>query len=147
MYSSIAVYQPPSLPLGGVQIELPTYANNERPFATSPLIERRDSKTIHCAHDSNSFLSYLPKPPHSLHSIYNRTEFTSPSISFRAAYEEMPPKDLIFITGNKNKLAEVQSYLSTTGIKLESQSVDPPELQGTIEEISVDKAKRAADVG
>ena len=57
----------------------------------------------------------------------------------------MAPKELNFITGNKNKLKEVQAILSVTPVKLQSQSLDLPELQGTIEEISQDKCRRAAD--
>lgn len=57
----------------------------------------------------------------------------------------MPPKNLNFITGNANKLAEVQSILSSTPVQLTSQNVDLAEIQGTIEEISRDKARRAAD--
>jgi inosine triphosphate pyrophosphatase len=56
----------------------------------------------------------------------------------------MAPKELNFITGNKNKLAEVQAILSETPVKLQSQAVDLVEIQGTIEEISTDKARRAA---
>jgi inosine/xanthosine triphosphate pyrophosphatase family protein len=56
-----------------------------------------------------------------------------------------PPKELNFITGNKNKLAEVQAILSETAIDLRSQAVDLVEIQGTIEEISRDKAIRAAE--
>ena len=58
----------------------------------------------------------------------------------------MAPKELNFITGNKNKLAEVQAILSVTPVKLQSQSLDLPELQGTIEEISEDKCQRAAEI-
>jgi len=57
----------------------------------------------------------------------------------------MAPKELNFITGNKNKLAEVQAILSATPVKLQSQNVDLVEIQGTIEEISKDKARRAAE--
>ena len=57
----------------------------------------------------------------------------------------MAPKELNFITGNKNKLAEVQAILAETPVKLQSQAVDLVEIQGTIEEISTDKAKRAAE--
>ena len=56
-----------------------------------------------------------------------------------------PPKELNFITGNKNKLAEVQAILSETPVELRSQAVDLVEIQVTIEEISTDKAKRAAE--
>ena len=57
----------------------------------------------------------------------------------------MPPTELNFITGNANKLAEVQAILSSTPVQLQSQNVDLVEIQGTIEEISKDKARRAAD--
>lgn len=57
----------------------------------------------------------------------------------------MAPKELNFITGNKNKLAEVQAILSATPVKLQSQALDLIEIQGTIEEISRDKAIRAAE--
>ncbi|KAF2218250.1 inosine triphosphate pyrophosphatase-like protein [Elsinoe ampelina] len=58
----------------------------------------------------------------------------------------MAPKELNFITGNKNKLAEVSAILETAGVKLSSQAIDLPELQGTIEEITTDKCRRAADI-
>lgn len=54
-------------------------------------------------------------------------------------------KPLFFVTSNANKLAEVKAILSTTGIKLESKSLDITEIQGTMEEISKDKARRAAE--
>lgn len=58
----------------------------------------------------------------------------------------MTPKVLNFITGNANKLREVQSILSATPIELRSQNVDVPELQGTIEEISRAKCSAAAEI-
>lgn len=58
----------------------------------------------------------------------------------------MAPKELNFITGNKNKLREVQEILSVTPVKLQSQNIDVPELQGTIEEISQSKCRAAADI-
>ena len=58
----------------------------------------------------------------------------------------MAPKELNFITGNKNKLKEVQAILSQTPVKLQSQPLDLPEMQGTIEEITKDKCRRAADI-
>ncbi|KAF2861975.1 inosine triphosphate pyrophosphatase [Piedraia hortae CBS 480.64] len=55
-------------------------------------------------------------------------------------------KEINFITGNKNKLSEVQAILTaSTATELRSQSLDLVEIQGTIEEISRDKAKRAAE--
>lgn len=56
----------------------------------------------------------------------------------------MAPKELNFITGNKNKLLEVRAILGDC-IELQSRSVDLPEIQGTIEEVSKDKARRAAE--
>lgn len=49
------------------------------------------------------------------------------------------------MTSNANKLAEVKSILSATGITLESKSIEITEIQGSIEEISKDKARRAAE--
>ncbi|PVH85402.1 inosine triphosphate pyrophosphatase-like protein [Cadophora sp. DSE1049] len=55
----------------------------------------------------------------------------------------MAPKQLNFITGNKNKLTEVKAILGDT-VDLQSQALDLVEIQGTIEEISSDKCRRAA---
>lgn len=57
----------------------------------------------------------------------------------------MAPKELNFITGNKNKLSEVQAILEGI-IELKSKSLDLPELQGTVEEVTLDKCRRAADI-
>jgi len=57
----------------------------------------------------------------------------------------MAPKELNFITGNKNKLTEVQAILGET-VDLKSQSLDLVEIQGTIEEVVGDKCRRAAEV-
>jgi inosine triphosphate pyrophosphatase len=54
------------------------------------------------------------------------------------------PTHLNFITGNKNKLAEVQAILSGV-IELRNQNVDLVEIQGTVEEVTKDKARRAAE--
>jgi len=56
-----------------------------------------------------------------------------------------PPRTLNFITGNKNKLVEVKAILGDT-VDLQSQSLDLVEIQGTIEEISSDKCRRAAEI-
>ena len=53
------------------------------------------------------------------------------------------PKTLNFITGNKNKLAEVQAILGDV-VELQSQSLDLVEIQGTSDEIARDKCRRAA---
>ncbi|KAM5464775.1 nucleoside triphosphate pyrophosphohydrolase ham1 [Microsporum audouinii] len=53
-------------------------------------------------------------------------------------------KSINFVTGNKNKLAEVQAILQGT-IEVKSVSVDVPELQGTIEDIAREKCRKAAE--
>jgi inosine triphosphate pyrophosphatase len=53
------------------------------------------------------------------------------------------PKTLNFITGNKNKLAEVKAILSEV-VELQSKSLELVEIQGTSEEIARDKCRRAA---
>ncbi|KAI6251190.1 Inosine triphosphate pyrophosphatase [Erysiphe necator] len=53
-------------------------------------------------------------------------------------------KQLNFITSNKNKLLEVRQILGDL-VDLQSQSLELPEIQGTIEEISLDKCRRAAE--
>lgn len=57
----------------------------------------------------------------------------------------MPFRGLNFITGNKNKLAEVQAILGDV-IPIQSQSIHLNEIQGTIEEVSIDKCQRAAAI-
>jgi hypothetical protein len=54
------------------------------------------------------------------------------------------PTTLNFITGNKNKLAEVQAILEGV-IELRNQNIDLVEIQGTVEEVTTDKARRAAE--
>ncbi|CAG8370294.1 unnamed protein product [Penicillium salamii] len=51
---------------------------------------------------------------------------------------------LNFITGNKNKLLEVRAILGNV-IEVDNQQVEVPEIQGTIEEIAKEKARRAAE--
>jgi inosine/xanthosine triphosphate pyrophosphatase family protein len=55
------------------------------------------------------------------------------------------PQSLVFVTGNANKLAEVQAILGDAVPSLTNKALDLPELQGTIEEITLDKARRAAE--
>ena len=57
----------------------------------------------------------------------------------------MAPQELNFITGNKNKLVEVQAILDGV-IDVKNQNLDLPEIQGTIEEVSKDKCRRAAEI-
>ncbi|KAI9786813.1 MAG: nucleoside triphosphate pyrophosphohydrolase ham1 [Geoglossum umbratile] len=57
----------------------------------------------------------------------------------------MAPRRLNFITGNANKLTEVKAILGGV-VDLQSQSLDLVEVQGTIEAISLDKCRRAAEM-
>ena len=57
----------------------------------------------------------------------------------------MSLEQISFITGNKNKLAEVKAILGHV-VQLQSQSLDLTEIQGTIEDISMDKCRRAAEI-
>lgn len=59
-------------------------------------------------------------------------------------YHKMTLTKLNFITGNKNKLLEVQAILGNV-IEVDNQEVEVPEIQGTIEEIAKEKARRAAE--
>ncbi|RHZ89189.1 hypothetical protein Glove_18g102 [Diversispora epigaea] len=55
----------------------------------------------------------------------------------------MASRKLVFVTGNKKKLEEVQAILGTF-VELTSHSLDLPEIQGTPDEISANKCKSAA---
>ncbi|KAI5814225.1 inosine triphosphate pyrophosphatase-like protein [Pyronema omphalodes] len=66
------------------------------------------------------------------------------SITHQSGVPTMP-QTLIFVTGNANKLAEVKAILGDSVPSLDNQALDLPELQGTLEEITLDKARRAAE--
>ncbi|KAG5675105.1 hypothetical protein PVAND_005034 [Polypedilum vanderplanki] len=54
-------------------------------------------------------------------------------------------RTLTFVTGNAKKLEEIKAILGQRfPLKIESQKIDLPELQGEIDEISIEKAKEAA---
>lgn len=50
-----------------------------------------------------------------------------------------------FITGNEGKLREVRAILEPA-IQVDSQALDLLEIQGTVEEVTLDKCRRAADL-
>ena len=58
------------------------------------------------------------------------------------------PKTLNFITGNANKLSEVRAILADVeGLNVQSRDIKGlNEIQGTIEEVAIDKCSRAAEV-
>ena len=49
-----------------------------------------------------------------------------------------------FITGNPNKLREVRAILEP-GIEVQNQNIDLEEVQGTIEEVTKAKCRKAVD--
>eukprot|EP01088_Endostelium_zonatum_P011607 TRINITY_DN25759_c0_g1_i1.p1 TRINITY_DN25759_c0_g1~~TRINITY_DN25759_c0_g1_i1.p1 ORF type:complete len:235 (-),score=51.98 TRINITY_DN25759_c0_g1_i1:30-662(-) len=57
-------------------------------------------------------------------------------------------KELVFVTGNANKLKEVKAIIEAQcgSVNLVSQNVELPELQGTPEEISKEKCRIASKV-
>lgn len=56
------------------------------------------------------------------------------------------PTHVNFITGNANKLREVKAILEAAGIEVRSQSLDLEEVQGSIEEVTESKCRRAAEM-
>lgn len=58
----------------------------------------------------------------------------------------MSPREVLFVTGNANKLREVNEILSSsaTAIKVNSIALDLPEIQGTTQEVAAAKVKAAA---
>lgn len=57
----------------------------------------------------------------------------------------MAIKKLVFVTGNANKVAEVRAILGSL-VEVDNRKIDLDELQGTIENISKDKCRRAAAI-
>lgn len=95
----------------------------------------------------------------SVNLLINKESIISCLSSFPTCFPEIPKqkfklggtdimttlKKLNFITGNKNKLAEVRAILGNA-IEVDNQGLDIPEIQGTIEEIAREKCRRAAEV-
>lgn len=50
-----------------------------------------------------------------------------------------------FITGNANKLKEVKAILEPE-IEVRSENLDLEEMQGTLEEVTISKCRRAAEL-
>lgn len=55
------------------------------------------------------------------------------------------PQCVNFITGNANKLREVKAILEPE-IEVRSEALDLEEVQGTIEEVTISKCRRAAEL-
>ena len=54
-------------------------------------------------------------------------------------------KTCTFVTGNPNKIIEVNAILGGS-IPVQPLALDIPEIQGTLEEIAIDKCRRAAQM-
>lgn len=54
-------------------------------------------------------------------------------------------KTCTFVTGNPNKIIEVNAILGDK-IDIKPVALDIPEIQGTLEEIAIDKCRRAAKI-
>jgi len=59
----------------------------------------------------------------------------------------MSSKRLVFVTGNAGKLKEVREILAQgKPIDIESRDLDLPEIQGTTQEVAIEKCRRAAEL-
>jgi len=59
----------------------------------------------------------------------------------------MPSERLVFVTGNAGKLNEVREILAQgEAIDIDSRDLDLPEIQGTTQEIAIEKCRRAAEI-
>ncbi|PNP73541.1 hypothetical protein FNYG_13135 [Fusarium nygamai] len=54
--------------------------------------------------------------------------------------------EINLITGNANKIADIKAILAPSGITVRNQSLDLPEIQGSIEEITIAKCRRASEM-
>lgn len=54
-------------------------------------------------------------------------------------------KPCMFVTGNPNKVIEVNAILGEA-VPVQSLALDIPEIQGTLEEIATEKCRRAAKI-
>lgn len=57
----------------------------------------------------------------------------------------MRPTKLNLISGNKNKVAEIQAILGDI-IQIDNTALDLVEIQGTVEDVTRDKCRRAAEI-
>ncbi|KAI0248826.1 Ham1-like protein [Lactifluus subvellereus] len=59
----------------------------------------------------------------------------------------MSSKRLVFVTGNAGKLKEVREILAQgKPVDIESRDLDLPEIQGTTQEVAIEKCRRAAEL-
>ncbi|KAG8865119.1 hypothetical protein FRB96_000008 [Tulasnella sp. 330] len=65
----------------------------------------------------------------------------------KAVLGETMPQELVFVTGNANKLKESRAILgSSSSWVIDSKDLDIPEVQGTTQEVALEKCRRAAEL-
>ncbi len=97
-------------------------------------------------YQQNKFLARLDDNDRSLHNQDpSKQDSSYDNYSLDNTMAQPRPTTLNFITGNANKLAEVQAILAgVDGLTLQSRNVEGAEIQGSIEEVARDKCSRAA---
>jgi hypothetical protein len=118
-------------------------------FESFPQPQLSTQSSLHQTLQSNPHDPYKNKTIHNLPSRDHVRSFFSGNFIQNIKHLDMAPTSAVpsqlnFITGNKNKLAEVQAILEGV-IELRNQNVDLVEIQGTVEEVTRDKARRAAE--
>ncbi|KAI0873589.1 inosine triphosphate pyrophosphatase-like protein [Hypoxylon argillaceum] len=63
-----------------------------------------------------------------------------------AAVAAAASREVNFITGNANKLSEVRAILEPAGVAVRNQALDLPEVQGSVEDVTREKCRVAADL-
>ncbi|KAF4456711.1 Ham1 family protein [Fusarium austroafricanum] len=58
----------------------------------------------------------------------------------------MTMKEINLITGNANKINDIKAILVPTGFTVRNQALDLPEIQGSIEEITIAKCRKGAEM-
>jgi hypothetical protein len=113
--------------------------------ADSDLIHINQTQT---SRDLRHHSTYCTNPTSSLYTttrhLFNNIYSSFPTPPLKMSSTLSVPAHLNFITGNKNKLAEVQAILSGV-IELRNENIDLVEVQGTVEQVTSDKARRAAE--
>lgn len=117
-----------------------------------PLIYTPPSSTRRVTHSSRIYISKNHIPIcRSLLQIDDYTAFLFPidrlrkNTTLKMTLPDPIRHNVNFITGNAHKLREVKAILEPA-IQVDSQTLDLIEIQGTIEEVTLDKCRRAADL-
>lgn len=95
-------------------------------------------------HEPQNF-NTAPKPGETGTKSGTNTYIYTPAPNMSASAPSAVRHNVNFITGNANKLREVKAILEPA-IQVDSQALDLIEIQGTLEEVTLDKCRRAADL-